>query len=133
MGDTRKTRAHRAELLLVLDHPELPLHNNHVEIGVRRRARKRDVKALLATLFMSRGTLLIQQGDEMGRTQHGVSFLHYLPDRLSGTPPCPASSTSNSVPPGVGTPLHRLFENTLFLFRSVRTEHSKRLIRVLKP
>jgi len=43
MGDTRKTRAHRAELLLVLDHPELPLHNNHVEIGVRRRARKRDV------------------------------------------------------------------------------------------
>jgi glycogen operon protein len=35
------------------------------------RARKRDVKALLATLFMSRGTLLIQQGDEMGRTQQG--------------------------------------------------------------
>ena len=34
-------------------------------------ARKRDVRALLATLFMSRGLVLIQQGDEMGRTQQG--------------------------------------------------------------
>lgn len=34
-------------------------------------ARKRDVRALLGTLFMSRGTLLMQQGDEMFRTQQG--------------------------------------------------------------
>jgi len=34
-------------------------------------ARRRDVRALLATLFMSRGMPLIQQGDEMGRTQRG--------------------------------------------------------------
>lgn len=34
-------------------------------------ARKRDVKALLATLFLSRGTPLMQQGDEMFRTQKG--------------------------------------------------------------
>jgi glycogen operon protein len=34
-------------------------------------ARKRDVRALLATLFFSRGTPLIQQGDEFGRTQGG--------------------------------------------------------------
>jgi len=34
-------------------------------------ARKRDVRALLATLFFSRGTPLIQQGDEMYRTQQG--------------------------------------------------------------
>jgi glycogen operon protein len=34
-------------------------------------ARKRDVRALLATLFFSRGSLLLQQGDEMGRTQQG--------------------------------------------------------------
>jgi glycogen operon protein len=33
--------------------------------------RARDVRALLATLFMSRGTPLIQQGDEFGRTQNG--------------------------------------------------------------
>ncbi|KKB84966.1 glycogen debranching protein [Devosia limi DSM 17137] len=34
-------------------------------------ARKRDVRALLATLFLSRGVPLIQQGDEMFRTQGG--------------------------------------------------------------
>ena len=34
-------------------------------------ARHRDVRALLATLFMSRGMPLLQQGDEMGRTQRG--------------------------------------------------------------
>ncbi len=34
-------------------------------------ARRRDVRALLATLFFSRGIPLIQQGDEMGRTQRG--------------------------------------------------------------
>ena len=34
-------------------------------------ARRRDVRALLTTLFMSRGTPMIQQGDEMWRTQHG--------------------------------------------------------------
>jgi glycogen operon protein len=34
-------------------------------------ARKRDVRAMLATLLLSRGTPLIQQGDEMGRSQRG--------------------------------------------------------------
>ncbi|UYO00835.1 MAG: glycogen debranching protein GlgX [Devosia sp.] len=34
-------------------------------------ARKRDLRALLATLFLSRGAPLIQQGDEMYRTQGG--------------------------------------------------------------
>ncbi|MDP1729751.1 MAG: glycogen debranching protein GlgX [Devosia sp.] len=33
--------------------------------------RRRDVRALLATLFLSRGVPLLQQGDEMGRTQRG--------------------------------------------------------------
>jgi len=34
-------------------------------------ARRRDVRALLATLFVSRGIPLLQQGDEMYRTQQG--------------------------------------------------------------
>ena len=33
----------KPELLLVLEHPELPLHNNPAELGARRRVRKRDV------------------------------------------------------------------------------------------
>jgi glycogen debranching enzyme len=35
------------------------------------RSRKADARALLATLFASRGTLLITAGDEFGRTQYG--------------------------------------------------------------
>lgn len=38
-----KTLAHQEKLLLVLDHPEVPLHNNSAELGVRQRVRKRDV------------------------------------------------------------------------------------------
>src|SRR5205823_14932528 len=37
------TRAQKAWLLLVLQHPELPLHNNPAELGARQRVRKRDV------------------------------------------------------------------------------------------
>lgn len=34
-------------------------------------ARKRDVRALLATLFLSQGTAMLTAGDELGRTKHG--------------------------------------------------------------
>jgi glycogen operon protein len=34
-------------------------------------ARTSDARALLATLFASRGTIFLQAGDEFGRTQHG--------------------------------------------------------------
>jgi glycogen debranching enzyme GlgX len=34
-------------------------------------ARSRDVRALLATLLLSRGTPMLSMGDELGRTQHG--------------------------------------------------------------
>src|SRR5690606_30474983 len=33
--------------------------------------RRRDVRALIATLLLSRGLPLLQQGDELGRTQRG--------------------------------------------------------------
>jgi len=38
-----KTWTHKEKLLVVLDHPEIPLHNNPAELGVRQRVRKRDV------------------------------------------------------------------------------------------
>jgi glycogen operon protein len=34
-------------------------------------ARRRDIKALLSTLFLSRGTIMLTAGDEFGRTQQG--------------------------------------------------------------
>jgi len=38
-----KTQAKKDYLLMVLEHPEIPLHNNSVELEARRRVRKRDV------------------------------------------------------------------------------------------
>jgi hypothetical protein len=38
-----KTWANQELLLVVLDHPDLPLHNNDMELAARRRVRKRDV------------------------------------------------------------------------------------------
>ena len=38
-----KTKANKVYLLMVLDHPEIPLHNNAAELGARTRVRKRVV------------------------------------------------------------------------------------------
>ena len=38
-----KTQVKKASLLLVLTHPELPLHNNPAELAARFRVRKRDI------------------------------------------------------------------------------------------
>jgi hypothetical protein len=38
-----KTAYNRELLLAVLDHPDLPMHNNDMELAARRRVRKRDV------------------------------------------------------------------------------------------
>ncbi|MDV3250290.1 glycogen debranching protein GlgX [Devosia sp. BK] len=46
-------------------------------------ARRRDVRALLATLFFSRGTPLIQQGDELYRTQQGNNNAYAQDNEIS--------------------------------------------------
>jgi glycogen debranching enzyme len=45
---------------------EGPTDDEHINA-----ARRRDIRALLATLFVSRGVPLVQQGDEFGRSQQG--------------------------------------------------------------
>ncbi len=78
----QKTRHHKEELLMVLSHPEIPLHNNAAELAARRRVRKRDVsfgprseegKSCWDTFMTLSGTA----------TKVGVNFYHYLKDRLS--------------------------------------------------
>lgn len=78
-----KTRAKKAALLLVLQHPELPLHNNPAELGARQRVRKRDVSFGPRT----------QEGRQAWDTfmtlaettkKLGVSFYAYLRDRIGG-------------------------------------------------
>jgi len=76
------TRAKKTFLLQVLDHPELPLHNNPAELGARRRVRKRDVS------FQPGGPDGVHAWDTfqslVATTQKlGVSFWHYVHDRLT--------------------------------------------------
>ena len=84
-----KTRAKKACLLMVLTHPEIPLHNNPAELGARARVRKRDVSfgprtREGATAWDTFMTLA------MTATKLGVSFYHYLHDRVSGAYQMPA-------------------------------------------
>jgi hypothetical protein len=77
-----KTLAKKESLLRVLEHPELPLHNNPAELGARQRVRKRDVS------FGPRTAEGVQAWDSfmtLGETAKklGVSFYHYLQDTLS--------------------------------------------------
>ena len=84
-----KTKADKEHLLMVLKHPEIPLHNNPAELGARRRVRKRVVsygprseqgaKAwdTLQTLFGTAKKL-------------GVNAFQYICDRISGARQMPA-------------------------------------------
>ena len=77
-----KTRAKKDALLLVLQHPEIPLHNNAAELGARQRVRKRDVSfgprtpdgANAWDTFMTLAATT---------RKLGVSFFAYVHDRIS--------------------------------------------------
>ncbi len=73
----------RSSLLLVLKHPELPLHNNASELGVRRRVRKRDVSFGPRTEKGRRAWDTFMTLAETAR-KLGVSFYAYLRDRITG-------------------------------------------------
>ena len=84
-----KTQAKKESLLLVLKYPELPLHNNAAELGVRQRVRKRDVS------FGPRTQAGVRAWDTFATLaatskKLGVSFYQYIHDRISG---------ANQIPP----------------------------------
>lgn len=77
------TRGKKPQLLMVLKHPEIPLHNNPAELAVRQRVRKRKI---------SFGTR-VAEGTEGWDTfmslaattrKLGLNFYHYIHDRISG-------------------------------------------------
>jgi len=78
-----KTKAKRAQLLLVLTDPTVPLHNNAAELGARRRVRKRDVSFGPRTAQGKRAWDVFQSLVETTR-KLGVSFGAYVGDRLVG-------------------------------------------------
>ena len=87
-----KTQAKKDSLLLVLKHPELPLHNNASELAVRQRVRKRDVS------FGPRAPLGVQAWDTFmtladTARKLGISFYAYIHDRISATNQIPPMAT----------------------------------------
>jgi hypothetical protein len=78
-----KTRAKKAALLLVLAHPEIPLHNNAAELGARQRVRKRDVSFGPRTAQGAQAwDTFLSLADTTRKL--GVSFYHYIHDRIRG-------------------------------------------------
>jgi FtsZ-binding cell division protein ZapB len=78
-----KTKAKREKLLMVLRHPEIPLHNNPAELAARRRVRKRDVS------FGPRTADGVRAWDTFmtlaaTAKKLGISFFAYVYDRLAG-------------------------------------------------
>ena len=75
------TRSKRRGRLRVLEHPELPLHNNPAELGARRRVRKRDVSFGPQS---QRGTAAWDTFQTLAATAQklGVRFYDYVRDRI---------------------------------------------------
>ena len=77
-----KTKAKQEQLLMVLLHPEIPLHNNASELAARQRVRKRDIS------FGPRsaaGVLAWDVFQSLAETcrKLGISFYSYVHSRLS--------------------------------------------------
>jgi hypothetical protein len=84
-----KTREKKGSLLMALQHPEIPLHNNPAEWEVRRRVRKRDVS------FGPRTPDGVRAWDTFmslaaSTRKLGISFYQYIHDRIS---------KANQIPP----------------------------------
>jgi len=78
-----KTQQKKTELLLVLTHPELPLHNNDSELTVRQRKRKMDVSLSLRTTTGASAWDSMQS--IVGTTKKlGVNIYEYFVDRVTG-------------------------------------------------
>lgn len=78
-----KTLAKKDELLLVLSHPELPLHNNDSELSARQRARKRDVSFGPRTLVGAKAWDSFQTTISTAK-KVGISTYEYIADRVTG-------------------------------------------------
>ena len=76
------TRSKKSELLLVLEHPFLPIHNNNSELGTRVQARIRDInfQTVSENGTRSKDTFctLTQTAKKLG-----VNFYRYVYDRVA--------------------------------------------------
>jgi hypothetical protein len=97
----QRLHANKAELLLVLERPEIPLHNNLSEHDIRDYLKKRQISATTRSEAgrAARDTFLSLKKTCQKR---GLSFWHYLQDRLTRThrlPPLPTLIRTAAQPP----------------------------------
>ena len=97
----QRLHANKTELLLVLDRPEIPLHNNLSENDIREYVKKRKISGSTRsdTGRQCRDTFV-----SLKKTcrKLGISFWQYLKDRLSGKnliPPLPQIVEQKSATP----------------------------------
>ncbi len=84
-----KTKAKKINLLMVLSHPEIPLHNNPAELAARQRVRKRDVSFGPRTRDGTKAWDTFMSLAETAK-KLGVNFIAYIHDRMSGAMQMPA-------------------------------------------
>jgi hypothetical protein len=74
--------ANKQKLLLVLNYPQIPLHNNAAELGARAQVRKRDVSLHAVSLEGARSVdtflTLVQTTNKLG-----INFYEYVYDRIT--------------------------------------------------
>ena len=84
-----RTKADKTYLLMVLDHPEVPLHNNPAELDARTRVRKRVVsygpRSLAGVRTWDAMETLLSTARKLG-----VNFFQYIRDRVSGARQMPS-------------------------------------------
>ena len=77
-----KTLDKKSELLIVLKHPEVPLHNNESELGARAQVRRRDVSLHTMTEDGTKANDTFLTIVETAK-KLGVSAYEYIYDRVS--------------------------------------------------
>ena len=81
-----KTLAKKSNLLMVLSHPEIPLHNNPAELAARVGVRKRDVSFGPRTRDGTKAWDTFMSEAKTAK-KLGVNFIAYIHDRISGAMP----------------------------------------------
>jgi hypothetical protein len=76
------TFAKQAQLLVVLDHPEVPLHTNQIERDIRTWVRRRKISGGVRTLAGAQAWDTFLSLAVTAR-KLGVSFYHYIYDRIA--------------------------------------------------
>jgi hypothetical protein len=87
-----RTLKKREQLLMVLSHPEILLHNNPAELGARQRVRKRDV-SLQARTASGIGAWDTFETLVATAKKLGVNLFHYLHDRITRANALPSLAT----------------------------------------